>query len=292
MGLKDFWPQDFFLGTATDKGQLLKFPKLADRLIENFNCLTLANNMKWNKVVDGSRFNLEPADWMVNYCRTNNLAIRGHGLFFRGARHSPLLSESPPEVLENRHAFIEQIFTRWSGVIPFYDLAIEFVADDGSIREHPWFEKIGADFLAKTFALGNHHDPEAQLFYSDMKLHIPAKSSGVFKLIDSIRNNGAPVHGLAIQRNHNISGAIKLVWRRRLIRQAFREGLNVHIPESTIWNNFAISENAGEIAQAYIYQKILEVCLDEGVEFFGVWSCCDRHIWRHPTMTPGWWDED
>lgn len=293
MGLRDFLPRDFFLGTGTDKNELLRFPQLADRIAENFNCLIPVNSMKWNQVVNASTLNLEPLDWMVSFCQANNLTLRGHGLFSRMDRRSRLLVESPPEVVKERHSnFIEQIFTRYRGIIPFYDVAVEFVNDDGTLREHPWFEKIGKDFLGKTFACAQHHDPNTQLFYSDMRLHIPAKAAGLFKLIESIRNQGATVHGISIQLHHNISGAIKLLWLRRLIRQAFREGLNVHIPEATIWNNFAISENAAAIAQAYLYQKILEVCLEEGVEFFGVWSCCDRHVWRFPDKTPGLWDED
>lgn len=293
MGLRDFLPENFLLGTSSDKRPLSFNPELADLIVENFNCITVANNMKRRRVCPlPDRIDLDPIDWMVNFCRSHNIVLRGHGLLTRNDNSFFLQSLPIEEVKAHWENYVTQIFTRYRGLIPFYDVAIEQVGNDGSLLGNFWTNKLGANHVHKTFALAHEADPDAKLFYCDYGLHNNIKSAGVFNLINSIRSAGAPVHGLAIQIHHNISGVVKLLWLRRLIRQAKAEDLIVHISEVTIWGNPGLPETTTEIAQSHIYAKLLDICFDEGVDFFNCWSSCDRFAWRHPERTPGWWDED
>ena len=293
MGLRDFLPENFLLGTSSDQCPLTFNSDLAELISENFNSITVGNNMKrWHVCPLPEVVEHDPIDWMVDFCKAHKIVLRGHGLLCRGDSSHYLQSLPLEEVKKHWEHYITQIFTRYRGLIPFYDVAIEQVGDDGSLLGSFWTKTLGPNHVHKTFALAHESDPEAKLFYCDYGLHNNLKSAGVFNLINSIRATGAPVHGLAIQLHHNISGTPKLLWLKRLIRQALAEGLIVHISEVTIWANPGLSEAVAEIAQAHIYQKLLEICLDEGVDFFGVWSCCDKFAWRHPDRTPGWWDED
>lgn len=171
-------------------------------------------------------------------------------------------------------------------------MAVEAVGGDGSLLNCFWMKKLGPDYVHKAFSAAYQADPDALLFYSDYALHNNLKLAGVFRLINSIRDSGIPVHGLAIQAHHHLSGSFKLKWLKRTIRQARLEGLIPHVSEVTLWANSGLPDIAGQIAQAHFYQGILDICLAEGVKFLNVWSCCDKFVWRHPEKTPGWWDED
>lgn len=293
MGLRDFLPENFLLATGADMCPLKGNSVFQNLISENFNAITLTNNFKRREVCpDLNTYRWEPIDWMVDFCHRHNITLRGHGLIHRLDRSFYLETLEQPEIESHLKNYIRESLTRYRGLIPFYDVAIELINDEGKLGENFWKKHLGANYAGKIFAWAHEADPDALLFYSDYKLHEDVKQAAVFRLINSIRDEGIPVHGLAIQLHHNLTGAYKLLWLKRLIRACHRENLIPHVSEVTLWANPQIPYDAAEIVQSFVYEKVLDTCLAEGVGFLGVWSCCDRFVWRHPEKRPGWWDED
>jgi endo-1,4-beta-xylanase len=293
MGLRDFLPEKFLLGTGAGMCPLKPNLSFQNLISENFNSITLANNFKRKFVcTELHSCNWEPIDWMVDFCQKHDIVLRGHGLLVRGDKSYYLESLEDAAIESHFKNYVYQGLTRYRGLIPFYDVAIELVNEDGRLIDDFWKKHLGVNFAHKVFQWTHEADPDALLFYSDYGLHEDIKQSAVFRLINSIRDAGIPVHGLAIQIHHNLTGAYKLLWLKRLIRACKRENLIPHVSEITLWANPRIPYDAAEIVQSFVYEKVLELCLAEGVEFMGVWSCCDRFVWRHPEKRPGWWDED
>lgn len=293
MGLRDFLPKDFFLGTGVNKRTLFYNPEMRNLVSQNFNLITPPSNMKWRAVcLHPGDFNLEPVDWLVRFCKTNGMTMRGHCFMHRQECPDWIVSISKEEAIAHLKNYIFQVVTRYRGIIPFYDVAVEAIGGDGTLLNCMWLKKLGPDYVHKMFEFAHQADPDAQLFYSDYALHDNLKASGVFRLIKSIRDKNIPVHGLSIQLHHHLSGTFKLRFLKRLIRETKAEGLIPHVSEVTLWANSGLPATAAEIVQAHYYNKILDICLDEGVKVLNIWSCCDKFVWRYPEKTPGWWDED
>jgi len=100
----------------------------------------------------------------------------------------------------------EHIFTvvgRYKGRIKGWDVVNEALNQDGTMRQSPWFKIIGEDYLVKAFQFAHEADPNAELYYNDYDLELPAKRAGAVKLIKNLLAAGVTVSGVGLQ-NHNL----------------------------------------------------------------------------------------
>ena len=71
------------------------------------------------------------------------------------------------------------------------------------MRQSPWFKIIGDDYLVKAFQFAHEADPNAELYYNDYDLELPAKRAGGVELIKKLKAAGVPISGVGLQ-NHNL----------------------------------------------------------------------------------------
>ena len=98
---------------------------------------------------------------------------------------------SREELLQRMHDHIATVVGRYKGKIKVWDVVNEAIADDGTniLRNSPWLQIIGPDFIAKAFEYAHEADPDAILRYNDYGLENPAKRHKLITLIKSLQAN-------------------------------------------------------------------------------------------------------
>lgn len=205
--LKHEFSDAFLIGTAMNRRQIYGDDTSSIKIIKtHFNSLTPENITKWQVIhPEPGEFNFEPADKFVEFGEKNNMFMVGHtlvwhsqtpGWVFEDKEGNPLDRES---MLERMRDHIHTVVGRYKGRIHGWDVVNEALNEDGTLRESPWYRIIGRDYLVKAFEYAREADPDAELYYNDYNLEKPEKREGAIKLVNYLRENGAPVTGIGTQ---------------------------------------------------------------------------------------------
>ena len=131
----------------------------------------------------------------------------------------------------NRH--ISTIMHRYRGRIVGWDVVNEAIADqgDGMLRQTPWVQSIGDDFVEDAFRIANHADPQAKLYYNDFNIELPAKRTKTLQqLLRQLLDAGVRIDGVCIQ-GHQVLNQVPYADIENAIVDYHRLGLKVMITE-------------------------------------------------------------
>ncbi|HEU5069948.1 MAG TPA: endo-1,4-beta-xylanase [Verrucomicrobiae bacterium] len=279
-----------------------------------------------------------PADAYVNFGLSHNLYLVGHtlvwhgqtpGWVFAGTNLPPATTNamngeansregrrfgrgsgwswlnrphaSREELLERMREHIHTVVGRYKGKIKVWDVVNEAISDNGTnvLRNSPWSELIGPDFIAKAFAYAHEADPEAILRYNDYGLENPVKRRKLITLIKSLQEQGVPVMAIGSQTHVSVSGP-SFEEMDRTLTDLESLGLPIHITELDVnsaeggQRNFGadISENAtttqgGLVEQANQrladqYASLFKAFLkhERSVQMVTFWGVNDAVSWR------------
>lgn len=228
------YQDDFLLGAALgsrDINHAFRYPMQKDRgelltLAREFNAVTPENLMKWEYLQpEEGRFNFEQADEFMKWAEKNRLAVVGHvlvwhaqtpGWVFEGKDGRPPTRE---QLIARMRNHIHTVVGRYKGKIKYWDVVNEAVAtkwvvdeslppdEEGNpqkkqiafYRESPWKKIIGEEYLALAFRFAHEADPAARLLYNDYSLTDASKTEFVAKMVERLRAEGVPVHGIGMQ---------------------------------------------------------------------------------------------
>lgn len=186
----------------------------------HFNSITAENEMKPEALEPiEDNFNFSIADEYLNFCRKNNIAIRGHTLvwhqqtpnwFFENPQTGKKLTNSEKDkkiLLERLKKYIQTVVSRYKGRIYAWDVVNEAIDENepDGFRRSDWFNVLGPEYIEKAFIYAHQADPNAQLFYNDYSTENPVKREYIYKLIKSLREKGIPIHGVGLQCHISVS---------------------------------------------------------------------------------------
>ena len=106
----------------------------------------------------------------------------------------------------------------------------EALNEDGSLRDSPWRQIIGDDYLVKAFQYAHEADPKAQLYYNDYALENAPKRTGAVALIRRLEAAGVPIHAIGTQE-HNTLTWPTLAQVDSTITAFAATGVRVHVTE-------------------------------------------------------------
>ncbi len=206
-GLKDAAPPGMLVGVALGRDQTTGQDPHVEALVpRQFDSLTLENELKWERVhPEPDRYDFGPADRAVAFGETHGMAVIGHVLLwhqqtpawvFAGEDGNPPSRET---ALRRLRAHIQAVAGRYRGRIRGWDVVNEAVNDDGTLRQTPWLEAIGADYVARAFEYAREADPGAELYYNDYNVYKPEKRATILKLASQLRKDGLRVDGVGAQ---------------------------------------------------------------------------------------------
>lgn len=205
--LKDVFKGTFLTGAALNAAQFTEADARAAALIKaQFNTITPENVLKWESVHPQSgSYSFELPDRYVAFGEKNHMFIIGHNLVwhnqtpawvFQDDQGNPVDRET---LLKRLQDHIHAVVGRYKGRINGWEVVNEALAEDGTLRQTPWLNIIGEDYLAKAFQFAHEADPQSELYYNDYNLENEAKLKGALELLRKLQAQGVPITGVGIQ---------------------------------------------------------------------------------------------
>jgi endo-1,4-beta-xylanase len=210
--LKDVFKDHFLIGAAVNQWQLSGKNELSANLVkEHFNSITNENILKWESVHPSlDEYDFEPADRFVEFGEKNDMFIIGHTLIwhnqtpkwvFENDEGNPVSREI---LLDRMRDHIHTVVGRYKGKIKGWDVVNEALNEDGTLRQSPWMQIIGEEYIEKAFEFAHEADPELELYYNDYSIENKPKRDGTVELIKKLQSKGITVSGIGLQGHYKM----------------------------------------------------------------------------------------
>lgn len=317
--LKDAYADYFKVGTAVTASELA--PQSAkDLILKHFNSVTLGNELKPDAILDqaatlatGSetdpQVNLASARSILDFCRDNNISVRGHVLVWHQQTPDWFFKEGFTDdgdwvttevMLQRLENYIKNVFTAVKEEYPtvdFYawDVVNECWLDDGSYRpagsqsdgsnNSPCVKIFGDNsFIEPAFEYARKYAPEGcKLYYNDFNEYMPGKTQAIYDMAMDLKEKGL-IDGIGMQSHLDVrSGSDAFpsasVYKKALAKFA-ETGLDIQVTEldATVNDN----TEAGFEAQAQYYSDIMDAIVEykDSVSAVVFWGTTDDKSWR------------
>lgn len=237
-GLKDYFKDDFFVGTAIGTGTLAKKDaEMLDLIAKEFSAISPENALKWEPIHPKEKlWEFDVADKYIEFGLKNKMYIQGHVLVWHSQVPGSLFMDenkkqvSKEVLLKRMENHISTIVDRYKGKINSWDVVNESIVPDVGFRKSKWFEIIGPEFMDRAFHWAHEADPDAHLMYNDYGMDNPKRRDFVVELVKKYQKKGVPIHGIGMQGHYNLDSPV--IDRIEDSIKAFASaGLRVHITE-------------------------------------------------------------
>lgn len=312
--LKDIYSSYFKIGGAVTTSELAS--KSAQDLIKkHYNSLTPGNELKPDSILDqaatiasGSEtnpiVNISSAKEILDFCRDNNISVRGHVLVWHSQTPDWFFKErfsdsgnwvSKEIMLQRMENYIKNVFAALEKEYPtvdFYawDVVNEAWLDNGSPRtgggqsENPnysgWVKIFGDNsFIEPAFEFAKKYAPEGcKLYYNDFNEYMPDKTKAIVNMANELKEKEL-IDGIGMQSHLAVDFPSTSLYKKAL--QAFVDtGLDIQVTELDITTT-DLTESGFE-KQAQIYNEILDACEEyaDSISAVVFWGTTDDKSWR------------
>ena len=297
-GLKDAYKDYFMIGVAVNQRNVSNAEQMA-LINREFNSITAENDMKPEPTEPREgQYNWEGADRIANFCRQNNIKLRGHCLMWHSQIGQWMYNDNPTkEVFYARmKKHIQAIVTRYKDVVYCWDVVNEAISDDPKAedpyRQSPMYKLCGDEFIAKAFQYAREADPNALLFYNDYSTVDAHKRERIYNMVKKMKAAGVPIDGIGMQGHYNIYYPTEQQLDSAITR--FKEVVDhIHVTELDIRTN---EEMGGALRfsreGATVTDSVKQHLADQYARVFGVfrkhkdviecvtfWNLGDRDSW-------------
>lgn len=292
--LREAYKDYFMIGAAVNKWSI---EAEASLLTEHYNSLTAENEMKFERLhPQEQQYDFEVPDKMIAFTKEHGMSMRGHTLVwhnqtpawvFQGDSGHPA---DPQTLLMRMKSHIHTVAGRYAGQLYAWDVVNEAVSDkeEEFLRPSPWLDILGESFIARAFEYAHEADPKAQLFYNDYNECVPEKREKIYKLVKSLKERGAPIHGVGLQAHWNLDFPSTDDIRRAIERYASLDML-LHVTELDV-SMFAHDDTRTDLTapteamlekQAERYTQIFSLFKEYSAHIKSVtfWGVSDRYTW-------------
>jgi endo-1,4-beta-xylanase len=236
-GLNDYYKDYFTMGAAVTPNSLSGDE--AKLILQHFGSITPENAMKMGPIhPEENRYFWDHSDKIVQFAVDNKLKVRGHTLCWHNQAPRWMFKDekgndvSKEVLLQRLKDHITTVVTRYKGKIYAWDVVNEVIADekDKVFRDSPWYRICGEEFIAKAFEYAHAADPDAILFYNDYNSEQPVKRDKIIQLVQKLKANGVPIHGVGLQAHWHIGDPSESELKEALEKYSAL-GLQVQITE-------------------------------------------------------------
>jgi endo-1,4-beta-xylanase len=306
-GLKDYFQNYFPIGVAVSPQSLAGDE--AKLILKQFNSLTPENVMKPGSIHPAEdHYNWTGADEIVNFGQKHHLKVRGHTLcwhqqigdwFFKDGDGNTVTKE---KLLQRLKEHITSVVSRYKGNVYAWDVVNEAISDDSTqfLRDSPWFNICGEDFIEKAFTYAHEADPDAQLFYNEYNAERPEKRERIYRLLKRLVGKKVPIYGVGLQGHWSVFEPSE-VDLRNAIEKFSSLGLKIQITELDVsiykWEKLYRERRPDdrdlftpELEQMQVekYNMVFKVFRENKNVITGVtfWNISDKHSWldTYPVM--------
>ena len=279
------------IGCAVVPERLDGEPDYAKTVADQANILVPENAMKWAALhPTADRFDFRGADDVVVFALTHDQKVRGHNLCWHEAL--PPWFAATVNRDNARQILTQHILTvagRYAGKLHSWDVVNEAVdphsgRPDG-LRDSPWLQLIGPDYIELAFRTARQADPTALLTYNDYGIELDTteqieKRGQVMMLVRRLKARGVPINAVGVQ-SHLTAGDKPGAGLQHFVAELRSIGLHVFITELDV-NDRSITGDvaARDAAVARLYRDYLTMMFAQpNVGVALTWGITDRYTW-------------
>ncbi|MFI7637095.1 endo-1,4-beta-xylanase [Nonomuraea sp. NPDC049400] len=277
-----------FIGAALATGPLANETSYRNIAAGEFNQVTAENAMKWDATEPSQgQFNFSGADAIVNFATQNNMQVHGHTLVWHSQTPSWVQNLGASAMRTAMQNHISQVVGHYANnpAVVSWDVVNEVFDDSGNLRTSFWYNTLGQSYIADAFRAARAADPDARLCINDYNTEgINAKSTAIYNLVSSLRQQGVPVDCVGFQGHLAIQYGFPNDFQQNLQRFAAL-GVQVRITELDV--RMVMPRDATKDAtQATYYRNVVNACLAvtacAGVT---IWGFTDKYSWVPDTFS-------
>ncbi|MFB4275935.1 MULTISPECIES: endo-1,4-beta-xylanase [unclassified Nonomuraea] len=278
-----------FIGAALATSPLSNETSYRNIAATEFSQVTAENAMKWESTQPSQgQFNFSGADAIVNFATQNDQQVHGHTLVWHSQTPGWVQSLSATAMRTAMQNHISQVVGRYANnpAVVSWDVVNEVFDENGGMRSSFWYNTLGQSFIADAFRAARAADSNARLCINDYNVEgINAKSTAMYNLVSSLRQQGVPVDCVGFQGHLSIQYGFPNDLQQNLQRFADL-GVQVRITELDV--RMQTPRNATKDAtQATYYRNVINACnavtACAGVT---IWGFTDKYSWV-PDTFPG-----
>lgn len=314
VSLKEAYSSYFKIGTAVTTSELAP-QSTKDLINKHFNSITLGNELKPESILDKKasvaagnddpQVDLASARTILNYCRDNDIPVRGHVLVWHSQTPDWFFKENydtngawvdKSTMLKRMENYIKNVFAALETEYPtvyFYawDVVNEAWLDNGSCRNpgeqgssgsnnSAWVKVFGDNsFIEPAFEYARKYAPEGcKLYYNDFNEYMPQKLEAIVKMAAELKAKGL-IDGIGLQSHLDVNFPTAETYEKALAKYV-NTGLDIQITELDITTSD--TSESGFDKQAELYGKIMESCVKykDSISAVVFWGTTDDKSWR------------
>jgi GH35 family endo-1,4-beta-xylanase len=238
---------------------------------DHFEWAVVQNELKWghNEPAQGD-YHYNEADFLVNYCISNSLKIRGHNIYWSGSTPSwvwPLSGSALQSAMSSRAA---SVVGRYKGKLEHWDVYNEMLSDT-------FFNgQLGNSIRPWTFQQARQYDPNVKLFVNEVGVeNSDTRTNDLVSLVQYLLNNGADVEGIGLEAHMTTIDPVAFKAKLDLIGQF---GIPIWITEFT-------SDASTDVLKADTLEQVYRTAFSHPmVEGALMWG-----FWEGAPGVPGWY---
>ncbi|GAA3563351.1 hypothetical protein GCM10022419_050080 [Nonomuraea rosea] len=277
-----------FIGAALATGPLSNETSYRNIAATELSQVTAENAMKWDATEPSQgQFNFSGADAIVNFATQNSQQVHGHTLVWHNQTPGWVQSLSATAMRTAMQNHISQVVGHYASnaTVVSWDVVNEVFDDSGNLRTSFWYNTLGESYIADAFRAARAADPDARLCINDYNTEgINAKSTAIYNLVSSLRQQNVPVDCVGFQSHLAIQYGFPSDFQQNLQRFAAL-GVQVRITELDV--RMQLPRDATKDAtQATYYRNVVNACLAvtacAGVT---IWGFTDKYSWVPDTFS-------
>lgn len=277
-----------FIGAALATSPLSNETSYRNIAATEFNQVTAENVMKWDTVQPSQgQFNFSGADAIVNFATQNNQQVHGHTLVWHNQTPGWVQGLGASAMRTAMQNHISQLVGRYASnaTVVSWDVVNEIFDDNGGWRSSFWYNTLGQSFVADAFRAARAADPNARLCINDYNVEgINAKSTAMYNLVSSLRQQGVPVDCVGFQGHLAIQYGFPSDIQQNMQRFADL-GVQVRVTELDVRMQMPRSSSK-DTTQATYYRNVINACnavtACAGVT---IWGFTDKYSWVPDTFS-------
>lgn len=273
--LKEVFDGDFKVGVATTSGYLSEEDRV-DQIKENFNSITMENEMKPESLLDweGSEkskdgmpaIKEETLEKALKAAQEAGIPLRGHTLvwysqtpeWFFSKKYDPSKGYVDKATMKKRmESYIKQVLTyckeNYPGVVYAWDVVNEAVGDDGNYRtESMWYETYGDfSYIEDAFTFARKYAEEGtKLFLNDYNEYIAQKRDLLYAKVVELHEAGI-LDGVGMQSHWDMDFPSVDLFETALEKYASIDGIEIQLTEIDMHNTDDSEEGLKKQAERY-----------------------------------------
>jgi len=294
---------------------MMTTPKTEQMMLEHFNSITFENELKPDAILNHAeskkagdqvvKFNKNTLE-MLEWCKTNNMAMRGHTLIWHSQTPNWIFYEdfdpskaraSREVMLARMESYIKQTFELLESLgylemFYAYDVVNEAWIDNGTMRpESMWLQTIGEDYLWYAFYFADKYAPDyIDLYYNDFNEQIQNKPEALYNFVQTLKDESGEylIDGIGFQAHLYTEDSLEDYFAT--VDKLGSLGVKINLTELDVslgtWQNIKVATDENLRVQGQFYYNLINGLLERvdagsiNMDALTFWGFADKLSWR------------